>query len=156
MNILFVCTANISRSYLAEMLLRHHMAQHHLTGVDVASAGLHAQPGHPPDPQMVRYLLNLGVPQQNHEATLLTGEAVERADLVLVMEKAHFHAIKRRWPETEGKLALLGAYLPGGRRPDDIMDPYGHSSFHYRTAQSQITLAVKGLMASLFPGGTDT
>ena len=42
MNILFVCSGNISRSFLAQRLLENELASMAVEGVTVASAGLHA------------------------------------------------------------------------------------------------------------------
>jgi len=39
---------------------------------------------------------------------------------------------------------LLGKYVAGGWE-DEILDPFGKSPYHYRLAQSQITLAVQSL-----------
>ena len=62
MNILFVCSANISRSFLAEMLLKNEMEKLNMDNTSVTSAGLHASPGNPPDPEMVSYLIKKDIP----------------------------------------------------------------------------------------------
>ena len=155
MNILFVCTGNISRSFLAERLLKHEIKRHGLRHVSVASAGLHAYPGRPPDPEMVKFLLEMGIAGKNPGARQIEEEDLAWADIILVMEKAHAHAIKEQWPKEEGKVELLGRYLSGIQTKDDIPDPYGGSSYHYRTAQSQITLAVKAFFKSRLSRGED-
>ena len=62
MNVLFICTANVSRSFLAEMLLRHEIDRKNLKDVFVSSAGVLAAEGYPPDSKMIEYLLNLDIP----------------------------------------------------------------------------------------------
>ena len=149
MNILFVCSGNVSRSFLAEMLLRNEVERLKLKGVSVSSAGLHAHPGSPPDSKMVEHLLGMGVPVVAHQARVMIEEDVELADFILVMEKEQADTIHRLWPAAKGKVELLGKYLSVGGDGDDIIDPFGKSPYHYRVAQSQITLAVRSLARSL-------
>jgi protein-tyrosine-phosphatase len=149
MNILFVCTGNVSRSFLAEMLLKNEVKQHHLKNIEVSSAGVSAYPGIPADPEMVNYLSKIGVPYENHEARAITKDDVDQADLILVMEKAHFEIIKSEWPQIEHKMELLGKYIAPDQAEDDVIDPYGRSAYYYRLAQSQITLAIRSLMKRL-------
>jgi protein-tyrosine-phosphatase len=146
MNILFVCSGNVSRSYLAEMLLRHEIELQGLSNISVSSAGLFAYPGSRPDPQMVEYLEKKGIAAELHEARKITKGDVDWADLILVMEKEQKGMIEDMWAEAEGKVELLGRYSSDGPISDDIMDPFGMSSYHYRLSQAQITLAIDSLV----------
>jgi protein-tyrosine-phosphatase len=147
MNILFVCTANVSRSFLAEKLLINELGS--LKGVSVSSAGLYAFPGSPADPMIVAYLQEKGIPAEGHSARQVRIEDIQWADMILVMEKDHVADLEKKWPEARGKVKLLGSYIAGVLEGDDIVDPYGKSPYHYRLAQSQITSAVKALAKSL-------
>lgn len=151
MKVLFVCSGNVSRSFLAEALLRHEMGRLGRTDVSVSSAGLYAFPGSPADPKMVQYLESLDIMASPHEARQVSPEDVDRADLIVVMEKRHAQEIARQWPGTEAKVELLGKSLAGIPVEDDIVDPFGRTPYHYRLAQSQITLAVKSLSKRLLP-----
>ena len=151
MNILFVCTGNISRSFLAEMLLKHEVRQRGLKNLHVSSAGILAYPGNPADPQMVEYLSEMGIAAEPHEATPLTGEHLEWADMVIVMEKRQLDIIKAHWHDIGDRLELLGNYIAAGPTVDDISDPYGESPYHYRLAQAQITQAIGALIKRLLP-----
>jgi protein-tyrosine-phosphatase len=144
MNILFVCSGNVSRSFLAEALLRSELKALKVEEVSVLSAGLYAFPGSPPDPQMTAYLSSVGVSFEPHEARQMSKQELDWADLVLVMERRHEADLEKLWPEAKLKVQLLGKYVAGGWE-DDILDPFGNSPYHYRLAQSQITLAVKSL-----------
>jgi len=146
MHILLVCTGNVSRSFAAEMLLRNEIERLHLDAVSVSSGGLSAFPGSPPDPKMLEYLLKMDVPVRTHQAKQLSQKDVDFADLILVMEREHAEAIGRLWPGSGEKVELLGKFLSEGPFADDIPDPYGRSEYHYRSAQSQITLAIKSFV----------
>jgi protein-tyrosine phosphatase len=147
MNILFVCTGNVSRSFLAEKLLVNEVGSVH--GIAVSSAGLLTFPGSPPDPKMLEYLNERGIPGGGHLARQIRAEDVQWADLILVMQKEHAEDLEGKWPEAIGKVKLLGTYISGVLEGDDIPDPYGRSAYHYRLVQSQIALAVKALAESL-------
>ena len=151
MNVLFVCSGNVSRSFLAEALLRHETDLRGQRDVSVSSAGLYAFPGSPADPKMVRYLETLGVKASPHAARQVSQGDVDRADLIVVMEREHAHEIAQQWPGAATKVQLLVTYLPGVPMEDDVVDPFGRSPYHYRLAQSQITLAVKSLSQKLSP-----
>ncbi|HUU40269.1 MAG TPA: low molecular weight protein-tyrosine-phosphatase [Desulfatiglandales bacterium] len=146
MNILIICTGNISRSFLAEMVLENEVKEHNLDNIFISSAGLFAQPGNNPDPRMVTYLLKKEIPMKNHKARQVEKEDLDWADLILVMESSHAEMIQRLWPEANGKVELLGKYISEGQTVVDIADPFGMSSYHYRLAQAQITLAVKSFV----------
>jgi protein-tyrosine phosphatase len=150
MNILFVCTANVSRSFLAEKLLIHEIGP--LKGVSVSSAGLYAFPGSPPDPVIVAYLQEKGIPEESHPSRQVRTEDIGWADMILVMEKDQAADLEKRWPGAKGKVKLLGSYIAGVLEGDDILDPYGKSPYYYRLAQSQITLAIKALAKTLTQG----
>lgn len=149
MNILFVCDGNVSRSFLAEMLLKDEIGHVNRGKFSISSAGLMAFPGSPPDPHMVSYLTKMGIPPAEHRSRQITKEDVDWADLILVMEKYHIAKLRSRWPEVKGKVELLGRYLAGGQFADDIPDPFGKSPYHYRLSQSQITLAIRTLAKKL-------
>ncbi|MBW1805401.1 MAG: low molecular weight phosphotyrosine protein phosphatase [Deltaproteobacteria bacterium] len=149
MNILFVCSGNVSRSFLAAMLLKNEVRKHGLYHISIASAGVSAYNGNPPDPHMVKYLSQMEIPAEDHESRQITKEDVDWADLILVMEKDHQMRIEGKWPEAKEKLEFMGSYVSEDPVADDIIDPYGGSSYHYRLAQSQISLAVRSLVKRL-------
>jgi len=146
MNILFVCSGNISRSFLAEILLKNEIEPLKLDNISISSAGLFVFPGNPPDPKMVEYLLKIGIPIKSHQARQIIKEDVDWADIILVMERDHAREIERFWPKVKGKVELLGKYISEGQNVDDVVDPFGKSSYYYRLAQSQITLAIRSFV----------
>jgi protein-tyrosine-phosphatase len=146
MNILFVCTANICRSFFAETLFHNEAKLNHLTRISVSSAGTHTRQGTPPDPEMVQYLSEMDIPMKPHQAKPISKDLVDWADRILVMEAYHAEIIEHQWPETKEKLDLLGKYISDDLLVDDIVDPYGRSMFHYRSARSQISMAIRNLV----------
>ena len=152
MNILFICSGNVSRSFLAEILFREEILQRSLNDVSVKSAGVLAYPGSPPDPRMVEFLVEQGIAFEDHSSRQLAKVEVDWADHIFVMQREHAAMIMEEWPEAERKVALLGKYLTASGIDEDISDPYGRSPYHYRLVQSQITMAVKALADGIESG----
>jgi protein-tyrosine-phosphatase len=98
---------------------------------------------------MVEYLLKQRIRFGKHSARPVDPELVQWADRILVMEAVHGEILQQQYPQSAEKVSLLGGYIPPGDLFTDIADPFGLSSFHYRTAISQITLAVKNLVAMI-------
>lgn len=149
MNILFVCSANISRSFLAEMLFKNEIRRLKLKNISTLSAGLFAYLGQPPDSKMVHFLAEKGISSEKHESRKITKDHVDWADLILVMERDHAKTIESVWPGVKDRIELLGKFTSEGAIPDDVVDPFGKSPYHYRLAQAQITMAIGGLVKSL-------
>ena len=134
--VLFVCTANQCRSPMAEYLCRASLDQAGVSVgvVEVASAGLQAVPGHAMDQHALAALSARGIDAADFGATRVSRPVLERADLIVCMERAQRSALLTRYPAalrrvfTLGELALLvravgfgavgaGAAVPGRPGP---------------------------------------
>jgi protein-tyrosine-phosphatase len=149
MNILFVCTGNISRSFLAKALLLNEINKKQIKGINVSSAGTGAYPGTKADPEMIRFLRDKKIPEEEHSSRIISKDDIDRADLILVMEDYHYKHILGSWPEAEHKIEMLAKYIAPDQSDDEIIDPFGRSPYHYRLVQSQIGLAVSNLIKTL-------
>ncbi|MDT0215572.1 low molecular weight phosphatase family protein [Rothia sp. ARF10] len=118
LRLLFVCTANISRSPYAERRARQLMgpapgeasesaagsAESAVASLDVSSAGVPGFPGNAMDPAMARELETRGVTDHAHLSRALSGEILAAADVVVTLEFAHRLRITERWPEHAAKV----------------------------------------------------
>lgn len=148
MKILFVCNANMVRSYMAERVLKRLLARRGRVDVEVASAGLLDMNASPADPAARRVLEEQGIDGQGHLSRPLTEEMVAEADLIVAMERRQLELIGQRYPQAAGKVRLLKSYLPSRGVDDDpdLKDPYRLSPFHYRLALAEISLAMEELL----------
>ncbi|MDY3677846.1 MAG: hypothetical protein SO046_01310 [Actinomyces urogenitalis] len=106
--LLFVCTANISRSPYAELLTRRALG----TGSPwvVASAGVPGTTGRPMDPQMSPQAQRRGVPSrwcQAHRSRPVSRDLLTRAWLVIAMEKRQRDAVLDIAPSVHARLLTL-------------------------------------------------
>jgi protein-tyrosine-phosphatase len=144
--ILFVCSGNLCRSFMAESIFRKQLKKRSLPHVQAESAGLLDLGGAAADPQAVSILREKGIDGSAHRSRLLSAEMVDRADRVLVMEEAQREELLRRHPGAEGKVRLLKSFSPLGEAGClDIEDPHGREPYHYRSCFAEIYFSLEGL-----------
>jgi tRNA threonylcarbamoyl adenosine modification protein (Sua5/YciO/YrdC/YwlC family) len=143
--ILFVCTANICRSPMAEKLFNHYAMEREL---DYAgdSCGFMGN-GHSISAGSLQVLLERGIADAvDHESKEITPELVSGSRLILTMEQKHRDDIRRREPEQAGKVFTLNEYLG---EPGDVEDPYGSELDNYRKVFAVIDDRIKRLIDKL-------
>lgn len=101
--VLAVCTGNICRSPLAEMLL-----DRHLEGSDavVESAGTHAlvDTAMPTKAQALAHHLGVDAARaEAHAGRLLTAQMIDEADLIVTMSREQRRFIVENWPDARRK-----------------------------------------------------
>lgn len=107
LRILVVCTGNICRSPLVELLWRTRLDGHY---VELTSAGTRALVGHPMPDDAQRVARAHGVPADvaaEHRAQQLTGELIADADLVVALAREHRADVVRTLPAAARKTVTL-------------------------------------------------
>jgi sulfate adenylyltransferase len=171
LQVLFVCTANISRSPYLELRARS-LARD--AQVDFASAGVHARDDTLIDPAMAVELTARGISSDDFRSRRVTGSILARADLVLTAEAGHRaaildeHPIATRTVLTVGQadraldridpgtpaseLAAALVAARGGATTDlDIVDPYRRGPEAARACALILDKLVDRLLARLVP-----
>lgn len=140
--VLFVCTGNICRSPIAEVLLRHRLEQEGITDWEVASAGTWTIDGRPASHYAIQLMTEQGLDLSPHRSQAVSRRLVEQADLVLVMTHSHAEALRLEFPDQVAKIHLLSE-VKGGHRYD-IKDPYGGSLAEYQDCVRELTTLIYG------------
>lgn len=155
LRVLFVCTANICRSPLAEGLLRHRLRMDGLAArVQVHSAGTAAMRGLRPDPRVIQMAAEQGVRLGRIRSRRLTTKILSRSDYVLVMDRSQLEEIREMdWnppnDAVSGDVMLLGQFLPASEREasvPDVPDPYFGDPQAFRAVHAMIDMALTGFM----------
>lgn len=144
--LLFVCTANICRSPMADALARSYADQRGWA-FEVKSAGTHAMDGQAAAPNAVKAVREVGADLAEHQSQPMTEELARWADRILVMEMRHASDVRTRFPIADEKVQLLGTF--GGLV--EIDDPYGSWIFTYRRRRDEIRRCVEQLMDRMPP-----
>jgi len=143
-HILVVCTGNICRSPMAEVLLQRQLQQAG-RGVEVRSAGVGALVNYPADAPARDRMQARGLDLAEHRARQFTSELARWADLILVMDAQHREAVVDIEPAARGKTFLLGHWI-GGK---EVPDPYKQPDEVYTQALDLIDQALAAWMKKL-------
>ncbi len=109
--VLHVCTGNICRSPMAELIMRAELDRIYGTagqGVELDGGGTyHGHAGMPINPPAGRVLAEIDVDAAGFRAQALTGAAVSAADLVLCATRSHVRAVLDLRPDALGRTFTL-------------------------------------------------
>lgn len=135
--ILFVCTANICRSPMAEAVFNA-LAEDTGSPYRAKSAGLAALVGAPAASDAVQALLEIGVLlDPRHAARQVDEVMVAGADVVLTMTPRQTVELRKLFGHHAHKIHALAGYV--GRGPNvGVPDPYGHTQAAYRASARQL------------------
>lgn len=151
LGVLFVCTANICRSPMAEAVFRHKVA---LADLDerllIDSAGTHDyRIGESPDPRAQKVAGRRGYALSGLRARQIARTDLERFDHVLAMDMKNMSALHRLGePDLWQKPKLLLSYSKLYKEKE-IADPYGVDEEHFELALDMIESATDGLLAAI-------
>ncbi|MEW5985850.1 MAG: low molecular weight protein arginine phosphatase [Chloroflexota bacterium] len=134
-HVIFVCTANICRSPVAEAVLRQRFQERGLESWTVGSAGTWAEEGRPASTYSVQVAAARGLDISDHRARLVTREMLAQADLVLCMTEGHAEALRAEFPTQAAKIYLL-TEMAG--KHYNISDPYGRSLRDYEQMAAEV------------------
>lgn len=147
MTILYLCTANICRSPFAEFYARMLANKLGDRQTSFESAGTHAPTGRPADPVMVRLGQRFGIELKTHESKPIDKAMLERAERIIVMERAHAAYVREHYPTHARKLETL--VEDGG----NLADPTGEGVKDYQRTIELLTAQVERHMMQIrYPG----
>ena len=146
MTILFICTGNVSRSAVAECILRTMVEREGRTDITVASAGVHNLFGQSYDPQMIATAAKYGYHMEG-QSRHMTKEILVQADLVFVMEHYHYVQVQKELPYAQWyKIRQITEYCYG--EAFNIEDPL-YDDAAYDFAFHQIESCCKIILSRL-------
>ncbi|MDT8306276.1 MAG: low molecular weight protein arginine phosphatase [Anaerolineae bacterium] len=138
-HILFICTANICRSPVAEGLLRQRLQESGLDAYEVSSAGTWAQLRRGAASTSITLMAERDIDISSHRAREVSAEVLEEADLILCMESGHAEALRVEFPEAAERIYLLSE-MSGGNQ--SISDPYGGPVLGYARMIDEVSFLI--------------
>ena len=155
--VMTVCTGNICRSPMAEIILRAEFESRGIgeDRVRVLSSGVSDEEyGHPIDPRAVRVLRADGYEIPTHHfAHRVTREEIEETDLFLPMTASHMRALLRQLPSSKrAEVHMYRSFDPNLPKPaagredsSDLVDPgYGGPSARFRRSRRTSSIGWNG------------
>src|SRR5687768_2642357 len=113
--VLFVCTANICRSPVAEVLFREWLRRKGVPGAWlVVSAGTWAAPGGLAATYSQQMAAERGLSLAHHQARRVDEAMVQSADVVVCMANSHREALQIEFPRHAGRIYLWTALAGPG------------------------------------------
>ncbi|MBB6415917.1 low molecular weight protein-tyrosine-phosphatase [Streptomyces sp. AK010] len=149
----FVCTGNICRSPMAEIVFRARVAEAGLDElVEVDSAGTGGwHEGDGADPRTVAVLKDNGY-AGGHTARQFRSSWFSHLDLVIALDSGHLGALRRLAPTEQDaeKVRLLRSYDPAAGDDDlDVPDPYYGGMDGFEECLEMVEAASVGLLAAV-------
>ncbi|WP_152188784.1 low molecular weight protein-tyrosine-phosphatase [Georgenia satyanarayanai] len=151
----FVCTGNICRSPMGEVILRDLLEREGLADeVRVVSAGTgdwHI--GGPADPRALSTLKQYGLDGESHRAQQFVRESFADVDLVLALDRGHERALRTLAPTPEDaeKVRLLRSFDASAVAAGELEvdDPYFGEDGDFVTTYDEVLPACEGVVAHL-------
>lgn len=150
-----VCTGNICRSPMAEVVFRSLVQNAGLDKrVSVSSAGTgdwHV--GERADPRTLTALANKGYFGENHRAKQFDAASFDGLDLILALDRTHERAIRSyaRTDDDRSKVRLLTSFDPELAPFPDVPDPYYAGAAMFDSTLALIERACRSLFVQLEP-----
>jgi protein-tyrosine phosphatase len=134
--VLFVCTANICRSPMAEAIFNA-LAEDRDLPFRAESAGTTALEGRAMAPNAVAALEEVGIYPRPHGARRVSEAMLEGSELMLTMTPEHTATVRRLGKVPVGGVHTLTGYA-SGVVDEGIPDPYGLTMAAYRGTLRQL------------------
>ena len=149
--ILFVCTANVCRSAIAEALLKKNMASELASNeIGIESAGTEALVNLGPDAVTSAVCGERGVEVKSHRSRQVRAEIIHEASFIVCMAENHKKIIVGATPEAKEKTFLLKEFLhPRPPKVLSVSDPTGQSKKAYESCFEEIANEIERMVPQL-------
>jgi protein-tyrosine-phosphatase len=144
--ILFVCTANVCRSPMAEHLFAREIDKANLPiKVESHSAGLSAMDGDKASQNSLDACEEIGVDISSHKSSGITRADLQEASAIFCMTESHRALINMYFDLPEGyPIFLMREFVENGSR--ELPDPYGQDIEVYRECRDRMLEAIPSLI----------
>lgn len=136
MKILFICHANVCRSFMAQEILTRLLPK-----ITAFSRGLYVDAQISVPEKITHFLASQGIEAKAHTPTQLTPEDLQKADFIFCMEPEHLDFLLDRYAQHTDKLWLLNDFAFGKKTA--IEDPIGLTGRAFEKQAQALAKAVQ-------------
>ena len=147
LQVLFVCTGNICRSPMAEVLLRAALPKG--SGWRVASAGTDTVDGFGASAHALDVMAEMGLDLKPHRSQRLTRELVAKSTVIVTMTQHHAQLVGASFPNCRDRIHLMRAFDPAAPQQSNVCDPFGGTKEDYRDCCALLQKSIPGLLRFL-------
>ncbi len=154
MRVEVICTGNICRSPMGEIILRAMLDKAGLTHVEVGSSGIGGwHVGEGADPRTIAVLRRHGYDGSAHRASQFDAREFGAMDLVLAADRGHLRDLRRlaHRPQDADKVRLLREFDPVAAASGalEVDDPWYGGSADFERCLREVEAACRGLVQHL-------
>ncbi len=144
--IVFVCTANVCRSPMAEKLFEEALSKSQSKkNVKVFSAGISAMDGDQASTNSVQACEEIGLDLKDHRSAALTRATLENASAIFCMTESHRALLNMYFEVPEStSIFLMREFMESGTK--ELPDPYGQDIEVYRECRNHMQEALPSLI----------
>ncbi len=132
--VIFICTANMCRSPMAEGILKHRLSELARDDILVSSMGTHGVEGYSATELAIEVCRQNSIDISSHKSRHLIGGELASSDLIFVMEPVHKEFLNVFFPQVHQQTFLLGSWPGKESRKEKIKDPVGGKYDAYQKA----------------------
>ncbi len=149
LHIVFVCSGNICRSPMAEVIGQQLLDEGGIPTDCVESAGTLGIEGQPASEFAIKAVGELGLDLSGHRSQGVSARHLDEADFLVAMAPEHAREIWMQRPATESRIVRLWIYTKRKGRLHRIDDPIGKSYEVYLEARDNIRECLQNWIGSL-------
>lgn len=151
MKIMFICTGNICRSAMADVMLKSKIKNTNLENeLEVYSAGTHADTGAHATYTAIEAMEELGIDLKSHQATNVMDSDIQDMDLILCATSKHKRLILSVFPKLQDKTYTIKEFAEYDVESGlDISDPWGYDLSVYRSCASLLENCIDNIISKI-------
>jgi protein-tyrosine phosphatase len=156
LKVLFVCTGNICRSPMAEVVTRSlaeckAMPDGSVLGDHLAVSSAGTGPWHegePMNPKAAAALDRAGYLEHDHIAHQIAQSRLPDFDLIIPLDRSHHQNLRSLCPDAR-RMALLRSFDPASGAAADVPDPYYGDDAEFDSCLAMIEAGCRGVVVEL-------
>ena len=151
MKIMFICTGNICRSAMADVIFKAKIKGTHLENeFEIYSAGTHAETGAYSTYTAIEAMEELGIDLKLHRATNIADSNIQDMDLILCATRNHKNLITSIYPHLIDKTFTIKEFAEYDVENGlDISDPWGYGLDVYRKSASVLENCIDNIILKI-------